>query len=223
MKEKYFTLENIKNESEILLSQLKNYKGRNKFSFCPQRSALLILDMQNFFLDNTSHAYIPSSEAIIPNIKLLANLYTNAGLPVIFTRHINTNDDAGLMKSWWRDIIQKDNTMSKISSELLSPDAYIINKTQYDAFYKTSLEKYLTENKITQLVVTGVMAHLCCETTVRSAFVRGFEIFFPVDATATYNLEFHRSTFTNLSHGFIVPVMVKDLKENMENPKVASV
>ena len=52
------------------------------------------------------------------------------------------------------------------------------------------------------MVVSGVMTHLCCETTARSAFVRGFEVFFLIDGTATYNKEHHLATLLNLSHGF---------------------
>lgn len=215
MKEKYFTFENIDNESELLFSQLQLCRTEKDIPFSPKNSALLILDMQKFFLDQSSHAYIPSSDAVIPKIQQLLNLYTNAGLPVIATRHLNTTSDAGLMKSWWRDIIFEDNAMSEIIPEVAALDANIINKTQYDAFYKTDLEDYLNKQGITQIVITGVMTHLCCETTARSAFVRGFEVFCPVDATATYNFEFHRSTFINLSHGFAVPVLTNDIKNKM--------
>jgi isochorismate hydrolase len=46
------------------------------------------------------------------------------------------------------------------------------------------------------------MAHLCCETTARSAFTRGFEVFFLVDGTASYNRDFHQASLLNLAHGF---------------------
>jgi bifunctional isochorismate lyase/aryl carrier protein len=48
------------------------------------------------------------------------------------------------------------------------------------------------------------MTHLCCETTARAAFVAGYEVFFLVDGTASYNEEFHISTLKNLAHGFAV-------------------
>ena len=91
-------------------------------------------------------------------------------------------------------------------------EGYIyIEKKQYDAFLQTLLEETLRQRKIEQIVITGVMTHLCCETTARSAFMRGFEVFFTVDGTATYNEELHRASLLTLSHGFAVPVTVDEL------------
>ena len=87
----------------------------------------------------------------------------------------------------------------------------LIQKSQYDAFYQTDLEKLLREKDVSQVIICGVMTHLCCETTARSAFMRGFEVFFPVDGTATYNLEFHRASLMNLAHGFAKIVLMKEL------------
>ncbi|MES0360330.1 MAG: isochorismatase family protein, partial [Anaerolineales bacterium] len=58
---------------------------------------------------------------------------------------------------------------------------------------------------------SGVMTHLCCETTARSAFVRGFEVFFVIDGTATYNEDYHMATLLNLAHGFTTPVLTKEV------------
>ena len=96
--------------------------------------------------------------------------------------------------------------MSRIVDSISFPGADVIEKTQYDAFYSTKLEEVLCEQGVSQLVVTGVMAHLCVESTVRSAFVRGFEVFVPVDSIATYNMELHTGSLRGLSHGFAVPV-----------------
>jgi isochorismate hydrolase len=55
------------------------------------------------------------------------------------------------------------------------------------------------------------MTHLCCETTARSAFMRGFEVFFTIDGTATYNEEHHWAALLNLAHGFATPVLVDEV------------
>ncbi len=92
--------------------------------------------------------------------------------------------------------------MAALHEELNAPGDTILIKNQYDAFYDTELESILKENNVLYLVICGVMANLCCETTVRSAFVRGFRPVLPVDATAAYNREFHLATFRNLGFGF---------------------
>jgi isochorismate hydrolase len=55
------------------------------------------------------------------------------------------------------------------------------------------------------------MTHLCCETTARSAFIHGFEVFFTIDGTATYTEAHHRATLLNLANGFATPVLVAEL------------
>ena len=93
----------------------------------------------------------------------------------------------------------------------------VLKKSQYDAFYDTSLEDVLKKNRVSQVVICGVMTHLCCETTARSAFMRGFEVFFTVDGTATYNKNFHLATLLNLSHGFATPTLVNELLTSLRN------
>lgn len=219
MKSSYFTFETINNKSLEMLQKLEKCVGRHKIDFIPERSALLILDMQRFFLEERSHAYIPSALPIIPKIKSLANAFNEMDLPIILTRHLNTEEDAKLMARWWRDFITEKDDLSEIIPELNLPNSIVIRKTQYDGFYQTHLEDILREKRISQLVITGVMSHLCCETTVRSAFVRGFIVYFPINGTATYNEDFHWATFINLSHGFAIPVLVEELQNYLKASK----
>lgn len=209
MKEPYFTPQTIERKSKEMLSWVR--KGWHRPRFAPERSALLVLDMQRYFLERTSHAYIPSAEAIIPRVQELAAAYSRRGLPVIFTRHLNSLENAGLMAKWWQELITPEKPLSEIISELDTENGIVLEKSQYDAFYRTMLEEILREKGTDQVVICGVLTHLCCETTARAAFIRGFEVFFAVDGTATYNEEFHRATLLNLAHGFAYPVLVKEL------------
>ena len=173
------------------------------------RSALLVLDMQRYFLEPDSHAYVPSARATLPNILAMVDAFASKARPVIFTRHLNTPQDAAMMSEWWRDMITGDSDLSEITGVLDTSKGGVLEKSQYDAFYNTTLEEMLQREGVTQLVISGVLTHLCCETTARSAFVRGFEVFFTVDGTATYNQEFHMASLQNLSHGFATPVLVR--------------
>ena len=112
MKSSYFTSETINNKSLEMLRKLEKFVGRHKIDFIPERSALLILDMQRFFLEERSHAYIPSALPIIPKIKSLATAFNESNLPIIFTRHLNTEEDAKLMARWWRDFITEEDDLS---------------------------------------------------------------------------------------------------------------
>lgn len=212
----YFTPETIQQKSRAMLDDLAPFRSRHAdILFRPECAALLVLDMQEYFLRTDSHAFIPSAPAILPNLQLLITNCHAINRPVIFTRHVNTDEDAGMLSRWWRDILRADSPDSAISPSLDTSKGLIIQKTQYDAFYNTSLEETLRGRGVEQVVVTGVMTHLCCETSARSAFVRGFEVFFCVDGTAAYSEEAHRSALLNLSHGFAVPIACQELGKNL--------
>lgn len=202
MKETYFIPQNLLTQATLMRSQAEAQAHRRGLPFTPVHSALLVLDMQSYFLDPTSHAYIPSAAAILPGIKALVHAYHRQRLPVVFTRHVNTLQDAGMMSVWWRDRISADSPLSQIDPELDVADSPVILKSQYDAFYNTSLEATLRQAGVVRVLVSGVMAHLCCETTARSAFVRDFEVFYLVDGTAAYNPGFHQASLLSLAHGF---------------------
>jgi isochorismate hydrolase len=215
MKTRYLSIENIDEESLRMLQKLPDHEGRRISRFDPSNSALLVLDMQNYFLDPSSHAYIPSAEAIVPGLRALARAYFEKDLPVIFTQHLNTPEDAGSMGTWWRDMITVDDPLSAIIHDFDFSNRFVLRKNQYDAFYETSLEEILHKKGITQVVISGVMTHLCCETTARSAFVRGFEVFFVIDGTATYNEDYHMATLLNLAHGFSTPVLTNEVLKSL--------
>jgi isochorismate hydrolase len=221
-KEDYIQEANIKEKSKIWLEQIGQYSYNiEDWKFIPSSSALLVIDMQDYFLSESSHAFIAASKAIIPNVKRLITAYREADRPVIFTRHsLLENEEPGIMGRWWADVIKEESELSQISSYLapLSSEA-VIRKTRYNAFYKTELEEILKKEKIKSVIITGVMTHLCCETTAREAFTRDFEVFFVVDATATQNEELHLSTLRTLSHGFAVPVISEQILLEIQGSK----
>lgn len=208
MKQTYFTADSIQQKAGDMLAGLADFHQKHPRPFISQVSALLVLDMQKYFLQADSHAYVPSAPAIVPGINRLVQSYAGQGLPVVFTQHVNTAQNAGMMGSWWHDLIVEDSPLSQITGELDSSSGILIQKNQYDAFYQSDLAKLLSAWAIKQVVICGVMTHLCCETTARSAFVRGFEVFFTIDGTATYREDFHRATLMNLAHGVATPVLV---------------
>jgi isochorismate hydrolase len=211
MKKQYFTKENIKEKSNEMLDKVRKFRGYHDIAFLPDKSALMVMDMQEYFLSPDSHAYIPSAETILPGVKKLISLYEVKKLPVIFTLHSNTERNAGMMRKWWPDLLTEGSPESCLPESLKSCGGIRIEKHQYDAFYDTSLKEILHEKNIHQLVITGVMTNICCETTARSAFVRGFEVFFAIDGTATYSEEHHMATLTNLSYGFAIPILLDEL------------
>lgn len=212
-KEVYLSVSGISEKARDWLKRDDlTYRRHRAIEFIPDEAALLVLDMQRYFLESGSHAFVPSAAAIIPGIIKLTGLFCKRGRPVIFTRHVADSSPVTML-SWWNDSVGRDDHRSNLWDELDLSGGHIVEKSTYDAFLGTGLENLLRDEKVAQVVVCGVMTHLCCETTARSAFDRGFFVFFPVDGTATYDEEKHLSTLRNLAHGFAVPVSMDGLAE----------
>jgi isochorismate hydrolase len=210
-KKLYYTAKTIKSQAQKFLTVLQDFRAKHQIKMLPQKTALLVIDMQDFFLNQ-----ILNAPAIVNNIKILQEAFLNNALMVIQTRHTNTLKNCGQMYQWWNEnLLDPNDPAAEIIKTLQNPAIPVLNKTQYDAFWQTDLEQQLRERGITQVVIAGIMAHLCCETTARSAFVRGFEVFFTVDATAAHNAEFHLGTLRNLAHGVAVPVLTSEILVNI--------
>ncbi len=210
-KEQYFDSESIEGKSREMLGDVEELRKRHRMRLTVEHSALLVLDMQRYFIEKESHAFIPSAPAIIPRITKLIEVCEKTNIPVILTQHHNCEADAAMMSIWWKDLMAPENPLNGIVEELQASSRIVIQKSQYDAFYQTELEGILLGENISQLMICGVMTHLCCETTARSAFVRGFEVFLAIDGTATCNEPFHRATLWNAAHGFAVPMLIEEL------------
>ena len=112
-----------------------------------------------------------------------------------------------------------DDPSISITKELDTSLGQMIIKSQYDAFMGTDLKKELGDRGVETVIITGVMTHLCCETTARSAFMHGYKVLFAADGTATDRLENHRATLLNLSHGFATPVLMGEMMNALEAKK----
>jgi isochorismate hydrolase len=123
-----------------------------------------------------------------------------------------------MMVKWWKDKVLEGSNDSNLIDELeLDNDDIVIRKKNYSAFRETRLHSILKEKCVKTVVVTGVMTHLCCDTTARDAFMHGFYVYFVVDATASYNEDLHLASLKALSHGFAYPISTGDLVERIGN------
>lgn len=210
-KEAYFTLSNRKAKIEEWILYSKSIKSHRPFEFDVNKTALLVLDMQNYFLEQDSHAFVPSARTIILSLNQLITFMNSKNRPVIFTKHVTGSNPEDLMLKWWKDTISEEVNVSDISPYVDSTKGMLITKNHYSAFQNTDLKRLLKELGVEQLLITGVMTHLCCETTARDAFMNNFEVFFVVDGTATYTEKLHIGTIGAISHGFGICVSSEEI------------
>jgi isochorismate hydrolase len=201
-KEFYLTKENLEEKVSQWIAESRKMKKYIAFDFDLSKAALIVLDMQKFFLDESNHAFIPSANTIIDNISKLVEFFKENNRPVIFTKHFDTQKPDEMMTKWWRDSIQEGKEDAEISDLFNTKGTEILIKHRYSAFEKTDLEEILHSKNVNQIILTGIMSHLCCETTARDAFMKDFEVIYMIDATATYTEELHLGTIRAISHGF---------------------
>jgi nicotinamidase-related amidase len=187
--------------------------GGPRLDLSPDDCALLVVDVQRFFAHPRGRSYLPAAAAVIPRLLRLLRGWRRAGHPVAFTRHCHLPDDPpGMLQRFWGSVLSCDDPDSHLIPQLRpAPAEPVLRKTTYDGFRGTGLEDWLRSAGRRQLLVVGLLTHLCVETTVRSAFVRGFEPLVAADATATVSGEMHAGSLRAMAHGFAGVVSVDDV------------
>jgi len=181
---------------EKILKELRAYRER-KAVIDPKHAVLFVIDMQNYF-----HRII---QPVLGNILEVIQSCRQGNIPIIFTQHGHTDpaSDGGLLGKWWGQMIIAGTEDWKFLPEIkIEPEDTVLPKKRYSAFFETDLETTLRSKGIQDLIISGVMTNLCCETTARDAFMRDYRVFFLIDGTATGRSELHLATLKNLGFGF---------------------
>ncbi len=196
---------------------LENIRGavppRNHLQLQPDRCALLVVDMNRYFIEPGGRAFLPAAPRIVPNVQRLLHRWRDTGRSVVFTRHGHGNDgDGNMLQRFFGGVISNDSEEADIVDALVPrPGEPVIAKDTYDAFFRTDLEAHLRHRGATQVLIAGVLTHMCCETTARSAFCRGFEVYLPVDAMASTTEERHVQSLLSLSTCVAVPLSTAEV------------
>jgi len=191
----------------------------HRMSLRAKKSCLLVIDMQNEFLTDTGADFFHNAEDIVPNVKRVIEACRKAGIPVIYTghRHEDPAVDGGMTAEWWPEIKSgRCLIKGKKGAEIFGPltprkGERVIWKRRYSAFHGTDLDAVLRGMDVTDLIITGILTNVCCETTARDAFMRDFRVFFVADATATSEPEFQTATLRNLAYAFAYVLTVESL------------
>jgi len=196
------------------LSAIRRRPLPTRAAFLKSRPALCIIDMQNYFCSPQGRAYLPSSEAIVPNLDALRAAFVESGLPVIFTQHGHAQrDDKHPLFRWWPEDIMVDTPEFGLDPRLhASAGGRVVVKDQYSAFRSPGFRKILKDERAGALVVGGVMTNLCCETTSRDAFMENMDVYLLADGTATVSEEMHIGTLRTIAYGFGQVATCKEMK-----------
>ncbi len=172
------------------------------------KTALLVVDMQLYFVGEGQPSECPVARDIVPNINLLADATRRAGGTVIWIQTHSGPDS----KDYWSvyyDRMTEDNGEKRV--EGMSPGGSgfdiwpeldvreedpIVPKTRYSAFIPSpsKLEAVLREKGIDTVLVTGVSTCTCCESTARDAMMLNFRTMMISDGNAAPDDDLHNAT-----------------------------
>lgn len=192
------------------------YLERTRHPLRILKPAILVIDVQQYFFSESSPAFLKGSWRVRENIQTFLKRIRqlseglSISIPVIATIHKGGSEN---MKKWWGNVVEDVWAKLAIEEDLVD---VVIYKDSYDAFYMTELEDILKAKSADQLIISGVMTHLCCETTARSGFVRGYEIVMVEDCLWDKDEWYHYASLKNLAHGFAVVSTSQEIVEQLK-------
>ena len=181
-------------------------------SFEPRGTALLVVDMQNFYVSE-----VETARAIVPNINRLAGAMRERGGAVVWVCMTAGKDGISLWPVYHRyffteargrrhrDELSERSDGHKLYSGLDAQPADLYAwKTRFSPFIAGSscLDSMLRALEVRNLVVTGTATNMCSESTARDAMMLDYRVIMVSDANAARYDEDHLAGLTSFYQSF---------------------
>jgi ureidoacrylate peracid hydrolase len=191
------------------------------------RSALLVVDMEEDFVRGSMA--VPGAEALAQRLAPLVAAARDAGALVVFvTQALRAGGaDAGRLERFddvreGRALVEGSAGVAVVPELGARADDCFVTKRRFGAFLGTDLDLLLRSRGVERVVVCGISAHVCCDTTVREAFQLGYDAVYLVDGVAMGDLpdlgwgaipaaDAERVVATTIAHRFGTVATVDDL------------
>jgi nicotinamidase-related amidase len=145
--------------------------------------ALVLVDIQRDYFPGGRMEVVGAIEGSEVAKKLL-NTFREKKLPIFHIQHIAARPGATFLLPNTEGINFHENVKPL-------PGEMVITKHFPNSFRDTKLEEYLISKGLKELVICGMMSHMCVDTTVRAAFDKGYTCTVAHDACATRNMVFN--------------------------------
>ena len=212
-----------------VIDRVMEKRGRlNVFdSFDPKKTAFLVIDMQNFFVNGVQ----PCLD-IMPNINRLAGKVRDAGgLVVWVVLTVAESEDGPSLWPIYHDNFFTEQKMTAhkagltrgseghaVHENLDVQDVDLISeKTRFSALVQgaSDLHEQLQARRIENLLVGGTLTNMCCESTARDAMMIGYKVIMVEDCNASRNDEDHAVGLTSVFQSFSDVRSTDDVIDNV--------
>jgi nicotinamidase-related amidase len=148
--------------------------------------ALLIVDIQNDYFPG-GKMELEGSDAAVANAALLLAKFRERALPIVHVQHLSVRPGA--------TFFVPGTSGAEIHASVAPREGEVIVQKNFpNSFRDTPLAEQLRQRGIDELVIAGMMTHMCIDTTTRAAFDLGFKCRLAHDACATRALAFGGQT-----------------------------
>lgn len=192
--------------------------ARAKWALEPNRAALLIHDMQNYFINAFEQDVSPIAP-VIENIIRLKSVCDKAGIPVYYTAQNGNQDrrDRGLQADLWGPGMTDAPEHQHITAALKPEEGdTVLVKHRYSAFQLSNLEHLMRVRGRDQIIICGIYAHIGCLLTAAEAFQRDIHPFMVADAVADFSRENHDMALNYLAKTSGIPLSLEALLAHIE-------
>lgn len=190
----------------------------------PNHSALLVHDMQHYFIERFAPGRSPVRE-LVSNVVQVVESARAAGIPVFFTAQPGdmTQDQRGLLRAFWGEgmssRIEHRGILDEIAPE---PDETVVTKWRYSAFIGNQLAELLDSADIGQLVICGVYAKIGILATALESYSRDIETFVVWDGIADFAAERHAAALADIASCCGVLVSADEVSRRFSRPLVGA-
>ena len=178
-------------------TEFSEHRVNRDLDFDPDRTAVLVIDMLNDFLEPTGAMPLPEGRELYDPIRRLLSTARENGATVIWVCDEHPRGDREFEKrsvhclkgTWGAQIVAE-----------LEPreDEYRVSKRRYSGFFETDLDLRLRELAIDDLILAGVVTNICVRSTAHDAFFRGYGVVIPVECVAATSEREQESTLYDL-------------------------
>lgn len=179
----------------------------------PARTAQIVVDMQNGFMEEGAPVEVPAARGVVDNINRISRSLRAAGGLNLFLRYTTTDLDDG-----WSIMRRRLGPAAPVHAEGFAHGAHhwqlwrtlevsdedvLIEKSRFSAFVQGSsdLHETLQARGIDTLLISGTLTNCCCESTARDAMQLNYRVVMASDACAALSDAEHEASLYTL--GFI--------------------
>ena len=201
-----------------ILNRLAERRGgvRNVFEHLdPARTAHLVVDMQNGFMEPGAPVEVPAARGIVDQINTISRAVRTAGGTNIFLRYTTPEE----WNTSWTVFWQRMGAAAEAHRAAFTPGAHfhelwptldvtqtdlVVDKRRFSAFTHGTcdLPAILSARNIDTVIISGTLTNCCCESTARDAMQHDYRVIMAADANAALSDEEHAATLNILAFVF---------------------